>query len=514
MFFLQQIQKQLIAQCISYQEASEAGPRAEEETPPEWETPADIWGQAEELAWDAATAVREAEWDAQAITAWVEALESAEVVPELSSHIEPTSEELAHLFPDIDPEAEEFPSLSEAQRGEILTQRLQDLSIRELQIEREEWEIETILESAYIAEIAEEAGIDPQLLMDLRAVDFQGANGWDEDEIMENYSDLLVEAQRLTESEGIDLSEMSASEFIEFYETINQNDSEAATQTIDPAAAAAMWIDTRRDPAGGFQINPESPWYRQAPGGTVVGPAWSPASTWGQVYQWRPSEISPDAGNITYDTLTGFTSDTQLTESQVSELRNPEHQEIIETRFPSQWYWIAIEFMNTAGNINPEQPIALASCPNLIAIVSYPGQPPRIEESPISIGRGGYGPSVRADHDVPGQRWDGRTQTWRVQNFNSVTIAWVWQRANPNAQTITGAEIRSPEGQERWGRWWHGGREGRFPGQNSLWCVVAPDEFMIRLAEAVNRHGWGYGFQSEQATLPPQSGNAWTSSAT
>ncbi|MCH8518185.1 hypothetical protein LAT59_00265 [Candidatus Gracilibacteria bacterium] len=441
------------------------------------------------------------------MTQRLDALIREEEISTLSTTIEPTQEEMQTLQENgVEVGGEINPEM----RRQIFEARIARIAETELPHNGEDGPIR-LLEQEFVEGLAEERLINPQLLMYLRAIDFDGAQAWNPEEITRNYEALIDEISRIAESEGRDMSTLRTSEFLEIYNSLDQNDSVAATQTIDPAAAAAMGIDVRRDSNGGFAINPESSGYRQAPGGTVVGPAGSPSSTGGQVYQGRPNEISPDAGNITYDTLTEFTPDTQLTESQVSELRNPEHKEIIETRFPSQWYGIAIEFMNTAGDINTDRPIALASCSNLIAIVSYPGTPPRIEESPISIGRNGFGPQVRADHDVPGQRGDGRTQTGRVQNFNSVTIAGVGQRANQNAQTITGAEIRSPEGQERGGRWWHGGRDGRFPGQNSLGCVVAPDEFMIRLAEAVNRHGGGYGFQSEQATLPPQPSSTGTS---
>jgi len=505
MFFLKQLQQQLISQCIRYQEV----PGVVEESPQDlpWPRRQPEAQDPVETLWRFNVSAIQA-WEDLRIIWWLEErLQAAERDRELSilsENIHVTDTEITELGIEV------WVDLSTEQRREIFESRLASIAENELPHTWENWPIR-LIEQEFVEWLAEERWVNPQLLMDLRAIDFDGAQSWSPEEITRNYEALITEITRIAEAEGKDINTLRTSEFLEIYNALDLNDSEAATQTIDPAAAVAQGIDVRRDPSWGFQINPQSPWYTQAPGGTVVWPAWSPSSTWGQVYQWRPSEISPDAGNITYDSLTEFTPDTELSESQVAELRNPEHKEIIEARFPSQWYWIAIEFMNTAWDINQDRPIALASCPNLIAIVSYPGTPPRIEESPISIWRGGYGPSVRADHDVPGQRWDGRTQTGRVQNFNSVTIAWVGQRANQNAQTITGAEIRSPEWQERWGRWWHGGRDGRFPGQNSLWCVVAPDEFMIRLAEAVNRHGWGYWFQSEQATLPPQSRSTWTS---
>lgn len=507
MFFLQQLFSLFFMQCFSYQESPDA--RVDEEKPsssrvtPENKDPSEaIQGlQASAENW-----FREESRVSDIMSQRFEALLRNEEVSILTSSIDPTREEMESFQENW---VEAWREVSLEMRRQIFESRLANIAKNELPHNWENWPMR-LLEQEFVEWLAEERWMNPQLLTDLRAIDFDGAQDWEPEAIADNYEALINEISRIAESEWRDISTLRTSEFLEIYNSLDQNDSEAAIQTIDSAAAAAQGIVTDEIPWG-FQINPESPWYRQVPGGTVVWPAGSPSSTWGQVYQWRPNEISPDAGNITYDSLTEFTHDTELSESQVAELRNPEHKEIIETRFPSQWYWVAIEFMNTAWNIEPDKPIALASCPNLIAIVSYPGTPPRIEESPISIWRGGYGPSVRADHDVPGQRWDGRTQTGRVQNFNSVTIAWVGQRANQNAQTITGAEIRSPEWQERWGRWWHGGRDGRFPGQNSLWCVVAPDEFMIRLAEAVNRHGWGYWFQSEQATLPPQPSRSWVS---
>lgn len=266
---------------------------------------------------------------------------------------------------------------------------------------------------------------------------------------------------------------------------------------VDPEDVAELGVETETDPDGGIRIDPNTPGYRELPDGTVMGPPGAPYSSGGNVYAGRPNEISPDAGHITYDSLTAFEWNGELSDSQRAQVDNPENIPLIEARFPTEWYDVAIEFCNTEGDVNPDMPIALASCPTLTAIISYPGQPPRIEESPIAIGRNGYGPNVRADEDVRGQSGDGRTQTGRVQHFHNVTIAGPDSLAG--GSTMTGAIIRSPEGQDRGGRWWHGGRDGRFPGHNSLGCVVAPDEFMIRLAEAVNRHGGWYGFQSEQA---------------
>lgn len=45
--------------------------------------------------------------------------------------------------------------------------------------------------------------------------------------------------------------------FLALYDYLIQTDE--VPPAIDPAAAAAMGIDARRDPNGGFRINPDTP---------------------------------------------------------------------------------------------------------------------------------------------------------------------------------------------------------------------------------------------------------------
>ena len=83
--------------------------------------------------------------------------------------------------------------------------------------------------------------------MDLRAIDFDGAQAWNPEEITRNYEALITEITRIAEAEGRDINTLRTSEFLEIYNALDLNDSEAATQTIDPAAAVAQGIDVRRD---------------------------------------------------------------------------------------------------------------------------------------------------------------------------------------------------------------------------------------------------------------------------
>jgi len=487
MYFLEQIQKQFIAQCINYEvNPAEIGPTVEEAPIPEAEAPAQLDWTLEQ--WD--SAVNSANSAHDALLSDIDDLSVIEArnteLTTLSEWIEPTSWELSDLW------VEDGTEVSLEQRREILQWRLEAIEWRELPHDGSEYWSRRIIESEYVAEIAEAANVDPQLLMDLRAAGFQWADSWEDGEVMENYEALLEEAQRLAESWDIDLSEMSASEFMEFYESIEQNEPWVIDDALDRDEATDLWIVVVED-WNGLGIDPNTPWAIVSPNGTVRLPNGTSSSGW-QIFNPGPSEISPDAGRVTYDSLTEYDGGTPLTESQRSQVSNPENIPIIEARFPQEWHDIAIEFANEAWEIDPNLPIWIASMPNLVAIVSYPWEPPRIEESPIAIGRNGYGPQVQADHDVPWQSWDARTQTWRVQHFGRVRIAWVGNLAWWS--TMTGAIIESPEWRDRWGRWWHGWRDGRFPGQNSLWCVVAPDEFMIRLAQAVQSNWGGYGFQS------------------
>lgn len=499
MYFLKQLQTQFCYAIVRYQHGPEGPVDEVEKTDtrdPEWaetdeRTELEWMLAATKWLWDRFDATRLAEWERN--------IDGIEL---------PTDVEVSDYLVYSDAEWEAARALLEAQRwdGEEVT----DTQIREHILATRLAALETntisdgdreVIESAFINSISEEMWVDPETLRTLRALGFDGAQAWTAEETAENLRTMaqsLLDIRAEMEAQWIPIPE-DRDEFLAMYDYLMQTGE--VEWPLTQEEMEALGIRTEVLPNGEVRIDPRTPGYTEMPNGTVMWPPGAPYSSGWQVYTGRPSEISPDAWNITYDTLTEFQGWGSLSEAQRSEV-SAENAELIEARFPEQWYDIAIEFCNTEWNIDAEKPIALASCPNLIAIVSYPGEPPRIEESPIAIGRNGYGPSVRADHDVPGQRWDARTQTGRVQHFHNVTIAGPDRLAGWS--TMTGAIIRSPEWQERWGRWWHGGRDGRFPGQNSLWCVVAPDEFMIRLAEAVNRHGGGYGFQSEQAT-----GEAW-----
>lgn len=374
-----------------------------------------------------------------------------------------------------------------------------------------------VLESAFIDEIAAEAWVDADTMRTLRALGFDGAQSWPAEDTAENLRAMaqsLSEIQAQIEERGLEVPE-DEDEFLAMYDYLMQTDD--VDGPLSEEDTAALWIQTEVWPDGNVRIDPNTPGYTEMPNGTVMWPPGAPYSTNGNIYAGRPSEIAPGSEDVTYDSLTAFQWGAEMTDTEVARLQwsaeqKERNKELIEARFPSQWYNIAIEFCNTEGNVNPEQPIALACCPGLIAIVSYPGEPPRIEETPISIGRNGYGPNVVADHDPgSGGTWDRRTQTWRVQHFGSVSIAWAGNVVR-GGWSMTGAIIESPEWLDRGGRWWHGGRDGRFPGQNSYGCVVATDEFMIRLANAVNTHGWGYGFQSAQwlGEERPSAGNSET----
>jgi hypothetical protein len=77
----------------------------------------------------------------------------------------------------------------------------------------------------------------------------------------------ISEIQAIMTQRGIPVPE-NREEFLALYDYLMQTDE--VPPAVDPAAAAAMGIDARRDPNGGFRIDPNTPGYTEMPNGAVV----------------------------------------------------------------------------------------------------------------------------------------------------------------------------------------------------------------------------------------------------
>ncbi len=507
MYFLDQLNRQFYYTIVNYQQGPEMqGPELEQSdvidldgeevieiSELEWMLAATRW------LWERIETTRLAEWERN--------LDGIDIPTdvEVSDYLVYSEAEWQAVRELISVESWEWEEVTDTQiREHILAARLEALDTNTIS----DWDRE-VIESALIDEIAEEIWVDSETMRTLRALGFDGSQSWSAEETAEQLramAESISDIQQEMEERWIPVPE-DRDEFLAMYDYLmNSTHPDAPLSEND---VNRLWINTEISPNGEVRIDPSTPWYREMPNGAVVWPPGAPSSYNWEVYGGNPNFISPDAGEVTYDRLTEFQGWAEMTDTEVAQLQwSPEqkerNKELIEARFPSQWYSVAIEFCNTEWEVNPDLPIAIATMPGRAAIVSYPWQPIRIEEAPIIIGRNWYGPNVVADHDPgSGGTWDRRTQTGRVQHFNGASIVWVWQGVN-GSRTILGASITSPEWQDRGWRWWHGVSDSRIPNGGTWGCVGANQDFMMRLWNAVMSAGWGYGFQSEQALGEPR----------
>lgn len=168
-----------------------------------------------------------------------------------AEQIAPTQEEITQILwrEWLDSETIE---LTDEDRRAIYIARLEAIEGGEIFHDGTEHGPRRILEGEYIREISQESGMNPDLLMDLRALDFEGAQSWENEEIMGNYENLTQDLQRIAEEEWLDLSELSAEEFIEIYEA-------RQVDPMTPLERNSRW-DVVDDGAGGYQFDPETPW--------------------------------------------------------------------------------------------------------------------------------------------------------------------------------------------------------------------------------------------------------------
>jgi len=113
----------------------------------------------------------------------------------------------------------------------------------------------------------------------------------------------ISEIQAVMEERGIPAPENEQA-FLALYDYLMQTDD--VPPAIDPDTARGLGINVQEDPAGGFRIDPTTPGYTEMPNGTVVGPPGGPSSANGEVFAGIPNSVSPEAVDITYDTLTVF----------------------------------------------------------------------------------------------------------------------------------------------------------------------------------------------------------------
>lgn len=488
MYFLEQIKKQFIAQLASHNNWPE-GP-SDADTPPavEWpKSPDDVRRDMEATGEEAHRTAEGMEARSNELAEWVAALEWGKDIEPLS-----TAETLSHMQTRPEEEASAREALWENATPEQIRAHAFDARVEALQSNTiTQWERE-VIEAEFIAEIAAESDISPELIWDLRALWFEGSQDWAEGDVAANLESMTEDLQRMKEQIEADGGEFpkTKEEFMALYEAMNQNDGIADQEPMSPEEAAAAWVDVV-DSGDGIWIDPNGEWV-QTVWDTVIAPNGS-YSRWWNVYpaqriQWSGPDVPPSS-------VTEWVTRIDPNNNSSPELEaytNEHNKEIIKKMVPAEWHGAAIEMAKKVWDLQEGKVIALASMwewensrgPE--GIVCYPEPAWEVHTFPIIVWRNGYAEGVSS--------WDKKTPVNTLFNFNSGKVAGRWNDASQwGSSTVLWGAAYSPEAAALGGRWWHGVADHRIPGGRTHGCIGAKQENMIALASAINRHGGWYG---------------------
>jgi hypothetical protein len=489
MYFLQQYKTLFLSQLASYQEAPEW---VREVETPEWE-PQQGNIDAVEL-WNRADMVENiTRQTADGLQKDLDHLRSGEAPTEIPKM---TTQEVLETMevPDWEKAAAER-TLWEGASNEAVMQQVFDSRVEALNSSTiTSWEAE-IIEAEFIGEVAQEAGINPELIWDLRALWFQWAQDWAEWDVAANLQDMTNQLQVMKtqiEANGWEFPQ-TKEEFLALYEAMNQNDAgETNNNEMDPAAAAANGVDAIRDSNGGFQIAPTSEGYRQV-GDSVVWPPGAPYSRGGQVYTGTGEISNTVRANL--DTSYSWLQQNPwnpMPAEHASNLQDPENIAHLEKVVPVEWHWAAVKLANKEWKLNPEFPIMIASMEEKRWIVCYPDG--RVDDFPIIVWSGWF-------REWAHSGWN-TTPTYEVFNMNmntKVTDVWV-DASNSGSSTVLWASIQSPQWADSGWKWWHWVADSRIPGWATAWCIGWNQTSMMMAASAVLSSWGGYGFNVNEKT--------------
>jgi len=491
MYFLEQVRKQFLVQVVNYAWWEKAT-WVEDQKQAEW--PKEEWDTKSGLEW-AEKQVKDLEdkmrktWTE--LAAWVDALKAN---TEKNEKIIPLSEK--EVLQTIEFQWDEEQKAKENLKA--LWEWISDLEVKEHVFESRvdalksnkisQWD-KKVIEAEFISDIADKAWVNSELIWDLRALWFQWAQDWAEWDVAKNLEDMtkqLSDMKQKIEEEGWKFP-TTKEEFLALYNTLSQNDNwKTNNHEMDPAAAAANWVNAIRNPNWWFQIDPKTEWYRQV-WDMVVWPVWAPYSRWWQVFSGT-GEINKSVKadlDRSYDWL-GKNPWLPMSPDMSNKLKNSENQKTIEKAVPVEWHWAAIVLANMEWVLKPSYPIALASMDDRRGIVCYPDG--RIDEFPIIIWRWW--------HQKWAWAWWGGTPTYNVMNFNMNTkvTAIDQNAANSNKANPTVLWASLQHDQVWWGKWWHWVAQSRMDKwqDTTLWCIWANQESMMLAWNEIKKAWWGY----------------------
>lgn len=215
-----------------------------EQTEPEWET--DILQDLRDVTLSLDWRFQDNSRNFHLLNDTLEGVEHSQFL----EHIVPTQSEMTDILGREYWEGENI-ELSYEERTRIFEARLESMETRELEHDGSEFGPALLTEGRVAREFAQESWLSPEMLLDLRAANFDGSQSWEDGEIIENYRDLADEITRLAEEEWIELSQLSAEKVMELYEA-------RRVDPMDPNERDARW-DVIDDGAGWHRFDPETP---------------------------------------------------------------------------------------------------------------------------------------------------------------------------------------------------------------------------------------------------------------
>lgn len=350
-----------------------------------------------------------------------------------------------------------------------------------------EYDGEKITEPEFVNRIAEESGVEAELLQDLRAIWFEGSHEWPEDEIAERYTQMVEDIKNLV-WDGEELPK-TKEEFLALWEHLNVNDTGESSNT-EMTAAEVKNSDLPLDEKWNLDANAEG--YRQV-WDMVIWQAWWAYSVGWQIYRWS-GEVSREV-NTNLDTSYNWLQQNPwepMPAEYAAKLKNKENKAIIEKMIPVQWHGAAVELANKEWELNPSYPIMISSMTEKRWLVAYPDG--KVDDFPIIIWSGGYREGAH--------RGGNTTPTYEVFHMNmntKVTDVWV-DASNSGSKTVLWCSIQSPEWAASGGKWWHWVADSRIPGGATAGCIGWNQQSMMMAGRAVLSAWGGYGFNVKAKT--------------